>query len=69
MLVKFEIYSDGKFWCARGIGEDIFTQGKTLDQLMKNIEEAVQLHFEGQLTKGEEIQIISISETKVDSVA
>jgi hypothetical protein len=30
MLVKFECYSDGKFWCARGIGVDIFTQGKTL---------------------------------------
>jgi predicted RNase H-like HicB family nuclease len=69
MLVKFEIYFDGKFWCARGIGEDIFTQGKTLDKLNKNIEEAVLLHFEDRLTKGEEIRILSISETKVDVVA
>lgn len=46
MLVKFEIYSDGEFWCARGIGEDIFTQGESLDELAKNIEEAVEVHFE-----------------------
>jgi hypothetical protein len=45
MLVKFEIYSDGKYWCGRGIGFDIFTQGKTLDELMTNIREAVELHF------------------------
>ena len=25
MLVKIETYFDGKWWCARGIGEDIFT--------------------------------------------
>ncbi len=31
----------------RGIGEDIFTQGKTLDELIDNIKEAVALHFEG----------------------
>jgi predicted RNase H-like HicB family nuclease len=47
MMVKVEVYHDGDFWCARGIGEDIFTQGGTLDELMKNIKEAVSLHFEG----------------------
>ena len=51
MLVKFEIYSDGTFWCSRGIGVDIFTQEKTLDELMGNIREAVELHFEGELAK------------------
>jgi predicted RNase H-like HicB family nuclease len=30
----------------RGIGEDIFTQGPTVDELYKNIREAVALHFE-----------------------
>jgi len=53
MIVKFEVYSDGTFWCARGIGVDIFTQGKTLDALMKNIKESVKLHFEDELGKGE----------------
>ena len=37
MLVKVETYYDGEFWCARGIGEDIFTLGENLDQLMGNI--------------------------------
>ncbi len=46
MLVKIEVYSDGEFWCARGIGEDIFTQGQTVDELYANIKEAVALHFE-----------------------
>ena len=69
MLVKFEIYNDGKYWCARGIGVDIFTQGKTLDELAENIKEAVEVHFEELLKKGEEIKILSISETEVHSVA
>ena len=47
MMVKIEAYHDGEFWCARGIGEDIFTQGETLDELIKNIKEAVALHFDG----------------------
>ena len=69
MLVKFEIYNDGKYWCVRGIGVDIFTQGKTLDELMDNIKEAVEVHFEELLKKGEEVKILSISETGVRSIA
>jgi len=30
---------------ARGIGEDIFTQGRTLDELHENVKEAVACHF------------------------
>jgi hypothetical protein len=33
MLVNIETYFDGEFWRACGIGEDIFTQGKTLDRV------------------------------------
>jgi len=51
-MVKFEIYSDGTWLCARGIGADSFTQGKTLDALLENIHEAVELHFEGEPKKG-----------------
>ena len=69
MLVKFEIYNDGEYWCARGIGVDIFTQGKTLDELMVNIKEAVEVHFVELLEKGEDIRIFSISEIEVHSVA
>jgi len=45
MLVKFETYFDGEYWCARGLGQDIFTQGRTLDELQRNIQEAVSAHF------------------------
>ena len=69
MLVKFEIYHDGEYWCARGIGVDIFTQGKTLDELISNIKEAVELHFDEILSSGEEIKVISISEIEVRPVA
>ncbi len=69
MLVKFEIYHDGKYWCARGIGVDIFTQGKNLDELMKNIKEAVEVHFDEALKSGEEIRVLSISEFEVSRLA
>ncbi len=69
MLVKLEVYSDGEYWCARGIGEDIFTQGKTLDELMKNVKEAVEVHYGDLLEKGEDIRILSISEIEVHAVA
>lgn len=45
MLVKIETYFDGEFWCGRGIGEDIFTQGSTLEELYENIKEAVSVHY------------------------
>jgi len=48
MLVKFEVYHDGEFWCARGIGQNIFTQGKTVDEVYANIREAVAAHFDYQ---------------------
>ena len=69
MLVKFEVYSDGEFWCARGIGVSIFTQGKTLDELMENMKEASSLHFEDILKPGEELMILSISEFEVHPIA
>ncbi|MBF8278137.1 MAG: hypothetical protein HW390_3210 [Candidatus Brocadiaceae bacterium] len=49
MLVKMETYFDGEYWCARGTTEDFFTQGSTYDELLKNIKEAVALHFEDEL--------------------
>ena len=66
MLVKVEAYHDGTFWCARGIREDVFTQGKTLDELLlKNIKGAVSLHFEDELKRGKTVNLLLISETEV----
>ena len=62
MLVKVEAYFDGESWCARGIGEDIFTQGGTLDELFQNIQEAVGVHFGD---TQEPITILTLSEVKL----
>jgi len=62
VLVKIETYFDGEFWCARGIGEDIFTQGNTLDELYQNISEAVAVHY-GETD--EPITILTLSEVKL----
>ncbi len=65
MLVKVEAYNDGTFWCGRGIGADFFTQGKTLDELMRNVKEAAALHFEEVLRRGETLNLLLISEAEV----
>jgi len=62
MPVTFETCSDGRYWCGRGIGADILTQGKTPDELMVNIREAAELHVEEEPGKGEHIRILSLSE-------
>jgi len=64
MLVKVEVYNDGEFWCARGIGEDIFTQAGTADELFENIKEAVAVHF-GNGTAPVDIDILVVSELKL----
>lgn len=69
MIVKVEAYYDGESWCAKAIGASIFTQGKTLDKLVKNIKEAVSLHFEDNLKEGKTIQILILSETEVRGVS
>ena len=63
MLAKIEVYNDGEFWCARGIGEDIFTQAETVDDLYRNIREAIALHFEDQCP-ADQIDILVVSELK-----
>jgi predicted RNase H-like HicB family nuclease len=45
-MIKADIYFDGEYYCARCIDFDIFTQGKTLDDLTKNLKEAIKLHIE-----------------------
>jgi len=69
MLVKFDIYFDGEFWCARGMGVDIFTQGTTLDDFMQNVIDAVELHLEEHIDAGEQITVVSLTELQVGSIA
>jgi hypothetical protein len=62
MLVKFEAYFDGEHWCARSLGEDIFTQAGSLDELHRNIQEAVTAHF-GETP--EPVHVVIVSELTV----
>ena len=45
-MIKAEIYHDAEFYCARCLDFDVFTQGKTLDEVIENFKEAVHLHFQ-----------------------
>lgn len=69
MLVKVDTYFDGEFWCARGTDEDIFTQGATYDELLRNIREAVSLHHEDDLQKGKSVEILVMSEMELTGVS
>lgn len=62
MILKMEAYHDGEYWCARAIGEDIFTQGETMDELVANIKDAVALHYDDQPDLPE---VLLLSEVKV----
>ncbi len=59
--VKFKIYKDDGYLIASGINYDIFTQGKTWDELMKNILDAIECHFDeplhGQIKVTTEYQV------------
>ncbi len=68
MLVKIDTYFDGEY-CARGVNEDVFTQGETYDELLKNIKEAVAIHLEDKLKKGKTAEILVMSEIEVRGVA
>lgn len=48
-IIKAEIYFDGEYYCARTLDIDVFTQGRTLDEAVKNLKEAVALHLEDEV--------------------
>jgi predicted RNase H-like HicB family nuclease len=47
-IIQFQISKGDKYYIAEGVGVPVVTQGKTLDELAKNVKEAVDLHFEGE---------------------
>lgn len=47
-IVQFQIFKGEKQYVAQGIDLAVVTQGKTLDELTKNIMEATALHLEGE---------------------
>lgn len=44
-IIQFHIYKGDIQYVAEGVDLAIVTEGKTLDELAKNIQEAVALHF------------------------
>ena len=63
--LKFEIYNDGKYYCARCFDFDIFTQGSSLDEVIKNIKEAVGLYFEESEMKTDYDGILTVMEMTI----
>ena len=47
-IIQFYIYKGEKQYIAEGIELSIVTQGKTLDELVKNIQEALEVHLHGE---------------------
>ncbi len=50
---------DGIYFTAKSIGHSIFTEGNTIDEITKNIKEAVECHFDDEY-KPEKIRIIFV---------
>ena len=47
-IIYFSVTKEGKFYTASAMNFAIVTQAKTLDELAKNIQEAVEVHFHGE---------------------
>ena len=47
-IIQFHVYKGDKYYVAQGVDLPIITQGKSLDELIENIKEAVEVHLEGE---------------------
>jgi len=47
-IIQFQVYQGEKAYVAEGVDLPVVTQTKTLDELARNLEEAVILHLEGE---------------------
>ena len=47
-IIQFRIYKGEKYYVAECVDLPIVTQGKTLDEVVENIREAISLHLEGE---------------------
>ncbi len=47
-IIQVSIYKGSKYYTAEGIDVPIVTQGKTLDELVKNVSEAIELYLENE---------------------
>jgi len=47
-IIQFRVYRGEKYYVAECVDLPIVTQGKTMDELVENIKEAIELHLEGE---------------------
>lgn len=47
-IIQFKIYKGEKYYICEGIDLPIVTQGETLDEVVSNLKEAIDLHLEGE---------------------
>jgi predicted RNase H-like HicB family nuclease len=47
-IIQFKIYKGDKLYVGESIDFPIVTQGATIDEVVKNLEEALVLHLEGE---------------------
>jgi predicted RNase H-like HicB family nuclease len=47
-IIQYRIFKGDKYYVAEGIDLPVVTQGKTLDELAHNIQEATELCLEGE---------------------
>jgi predicted RNase H-like HicB family nuclease len=71
--IKFIVRHDGTYYTAEGVELDVFTQGRTLDEVVENIRKAVAVHLEGEnleeLGLAPEPSILVMLEVDMDRVA
>ncbi|HNV39358.1 MAG TPA: type II toxin-antitoxin system HicB family antitoxin [Methanoculleus sp.] len=62
MIVEFKTYFCDGWWGAHATEHSIYTQGRTVGDLIDNILEATELHLKEELERGEPITIITAPE-------
>ncbi|MEK7665171.1 MAG: type II toxin-antitoxin system HicB family antitoxin [Patescibacteria group bacterium] len=50
-IIYIQIYKGEKYYVAEGLNLPVVTQGKTLDEAVANVKEAVELHLSGEDAK------------------
>lgn len=44
-IIQFHIFKSDGYYVAEGVGVSVVTQGKTMGEVINNMEEAIDLHF------------------------
>lgn len=47
-IIQVKIYKGEKYYVAECFDFPVVSQGKTLDEVVKNVKEAIELHLEGE---------------------